>query len=77
MVIISSLETRCRRGFGLDDWTPHRGGGAGSVPPSLPDGPHEDIVIDERPSTRRSIRRTFPLHAPIPLYVDREGAVAD
>lgn len=75
-VMISAFETRCRRGFGLDDWAPYRERGSGSGPAPI-GGPHDDIVIDERPSTRRSERRTLPLHAPIPIYLDREGAVAD
>lgn len=76
-VLIYPQETRCRRGFGVDDWAPARDVRLNRVPSETPNRPYTDVVIDERPSPSGRPRRAFPNFAPIPIYVDRRDAIAD
>lgn len=77
-VLIYQQETRCRRGFGEDDWAPTGGVGPGSAPPIPLNQPNTDVVIDERPSpTHRRRRDVSSRLAPMPIFVDLRDAVAD
>ena len=72
-ILIYQQETRCRRGFGEDDWAP---AGIGRSPSSNSHARDADIVIDERPAPMRR-RHAFPFLAPIPIYLELEDALAD
>ena len=77
-VLIYQQETRCRRGFGEDDWAPAGGRRSGSAPPITPSMPNTDVVIDERPSPMYRRRRDASSHlAPLTIHVDLRDAVAD
>jgi len=77
-VLIYQQETRCRRGFGEDDWTPAGLGRSGPAPATASIQPNTDVVIDERPSPMNRRRREASSHlAPMPIYVDLRDAVAD
>ena len=75
-ILIYEQETRCRRGFGDDDWTPARVGHARAVEPGRWTRPDADVVIDERPAPIRR-RHALPFTAPLPIYFDLEDAIAD
>ena len=75
-ILIYEQETRCRRGFGDDDWTPAGDGRAHVGRPGEAARPDDDVVIDERPAPIRR-RHAFPFLAPLPIYLDAGDAVAD
>lgn len=75
-ILIYGQETRCRRGFGEDDWAPAVPGRDGAERPGATGGHDADVVIDERPAPIRR-RRAFPFLVPLPIYLDLEDAVAD
>lgn len=81
-ILVYQQETRCRRGWGVDDWTPagdRRTGDRRSdgVQPATPTTPDTDVVIDERPAPSNRPRRAYPSLTPIPIYLDRVDALAD
>lgn len=77
-VLIYHQETRCRRGFGEDDWTPPGDDRSSSEPSTAPAQPNTDVVIHERPSPMGRRRRdASSLVAPLPIYVDLRDAIAD
>ena len=75
-VLIYEQETRCRRGFGDDDWTPARIVPAAAMDHGGRSRPDADVVIDERPAPIRR-RHAFPSLAPLPIYLDARDVVAD
>ena len=77
-ILIYQQETRCRRGFGEDDWAPAGRDRSSAGQPRTLDQPNTDVVIDERPSPMNRRRRDASSHlAPMPIHVDLRDAVAD
>jgi hypothetical protein len=75
-ILIYDQETRCRRGFGDDDWAPACPAPSRAAQPGGRARPDADVVIDERPAPIRR-RHAFPLLSPLPVYLDLEDAISD
>lgn len=76
-ILVYQQETRCRRGWGVDDWTAGGNSRSDGEQPATPAKPIADVVIDERPAPSNRPRRAHPFLTPIPVLLDRADAVAD